>query len=146
VLAIFASRLLNGRPPLVNEDGRQRRDFINVADVVQACRLALEVPGAGGRVFNVGSGESHSIIEVAEMMAAALGRDDIEPEITQRYRLGDVRNCFADISLARSVLGYSPKIKLRDGLQELTTWLEDQTARDRVDDATNELLMRGLAA
>ena len=78
----FASRLLNGRAPLVNEDGRQRRDFISVRDIVQACRLALEVPDAGGHVFNVGSGESHSVIEVAEMMAAALGREDIEPEIT----------------------------------------------------------------
>jgi dTDP-L-rhamnose 4-epimerase len=146
VLAIFASRLLNGRPPLVNEDGRQRRDFVSVRDVVQACRLALEVPGAGGHVFNVGSGESYSVIEVAEMMAAGLGREEIEPEITQRYRLGDVRNCFADISLARSVLDYRPKIQLREGLRELATWLEDQTARDRLDFATNELLARGLAA
>jgi dTDP-L-rhamnose 4-epimerase len=146
VLAIFASRLLNNRPPLVNEDGLQRRDFVNVRDVAQACRLALEVPEAAGRVFNVGSGESVSIREVAEMIASALGKDHIEPGITQRYRIGDVRNCFADILLARSVLGYRPKVKFRDGLSELAGWLEDQTAEDRVDLAANELLVRGLGA
>jgi dTDP-L-rhamnose 4-epimerase len=146
VLAIFASRLLNNRRPLVNEDGCQRRDFVNVRDVAQACRLALEVPEASGRVFNVGSGESVSIREVAQMIASAVGKEHIEPEITQRYRVGDIRNCFADIFLARSVLGYRPSVKFRDGLRELAEWLEDQTAEDRVDLAANELLVRGLAA
>jgi dTDP-L-rhamnose 4-epimerase len=146
VLAIFASRLLNDRRPLVNEDGRQRRDFVNVRDVVQACRLALEVPHADGHVFNVGSGQSFSIRQVAEIMASALGRSDIEPEITQRYRVGDIRNCFADIFLAQSVLGYQPQVKFHDGIRELATWLEDQTVEDRVDYAATELLARGLAA
>jgi dTDP-L-rhamnose 4-epimerase len=58
VLAIFASRLLNGRPPVLFEDGQQRRDFVSVHDVVRACSLAVERPDAVGRVFNVGSGES----------------------------------------------------------------------------------------
>jgi dTDP-L-rhamnose 4-epimerase len=146
VLAIFASRLLNNRRPLVNEDGDQRRDFVNVRDVAQACRLALEIPHSAGHVFNVGSGESVSIREVAEMIASAVGKDHIEPEVTQRYRVGDVRNCFADIFLARSLLGYQPKVRLRDGLGELAAWLEDQTAEDHVDFAANELLVRGLAA
>jgi dTDP-L-rhamnose 4-epimerase len=146
VLAIFASRLLNERQPLINEDGRQRRDFVNVRDVAQACRLALEVPHADGHVFNVGSGESLSIRQVAEMMASALGRNHIEPEITQRYRVGDIRNCFADIFLAQSILGYQPQVKFHDGIRELATWLENQTAEDRVDYAATELLARGLAA
>jgi dTDP-L-rhamnose 4-epimerase len=83
---------------------------------------------------------------VAEIMASALGRSDIEPEITQRYRVGDIRNCFADIFLAQSVLGYQPQVKFHDGIRELATWLEDQTAEDRVDYAATELLARGLAA
>ncbi len=146
VLAIFASRLLNNHAPLVNEDGGQRRDFVNVRDVARACRLALEVPEASGQAFNVGSGESFSVREVAETMAAAVGKPHIGPEITQRYRVGDIRNCFADISRARAVLGYEPEVKFRDGIRELAEWLEDQTADDRVDEAANELLARGLAA
>lgn len=146
VLAIFATRLLNDRPPLINEDGAQRRDFVNVRDVVQACRLALETPDAAGHVFNVGSGRSHSIRQVAELMARALGRRDIEPEITGRYRVGDIRNCFADISLARRVLGYQPAVELGDGLEELAQWVAGQPAEDRVSEAHRELAERGLAA
>ena len=144
VLAIFASRFLNNRPPLINEDGLQRRDFVSVHDVAQACRLALEVPGAAGHVFNVGSGVPHTILEVANKMARALGKEHIEPEITGRYRKGDIRNCFADISLARRVLGYQPCVTLEDGLIDLAEWLESQTATDRVVEASMELASRGL--
>ncbi len=143
VLAIFASRLMNNRAPLVFEDGLQRRDFVSVYDVVQACRLALDVPEAAGRVFNVGSGESHSVIDVAETMAAALGKD-IPPEVCGKYRVGDIRHCFADVSLARDVLGYRPQITLADGILELTEWLGEQDADDRVADASRELAARGL--
>lgn len=146
VLAIFASRLLNGKAPLINEDGRQRRDFVNVRDVVQACRLALEVPEAAEHVFNVGSGESYSVSQIAEMIASSLGRMDIEPEITGRYRVGDIRNCFADITLAKQLLGYKPKVSLQHGLEELAEWVEYQSAEDRVPFAAQELLARGLAA
>jgi len=143
VLAIFASRLLNDRPPLVFEDGLQRRDFVSVHDVVQACRLALEVSEAAGRVFNVGSGQSYTIREVAAMLGALLGRP-IEPEICEKYRVGDIRHCFADITSARTVLGYRPAVMLEDGLEELAVWLREQTALDRVADASRELATRGL--
>ena len=143
VLAIFASRLLNGRAPLIFEDGLQRRDFVSVADVVQACRLALEVPGADGRAFNVGSGRSYTVREVAQMVQDALGRP-IAPDICGKYRVGDIRHCFADITLARDVLGYAPQVMLEDGLAELAEWLRDQTAQDRVADASRELAARGL--
>ncbi|HET7619100.1 MAG TPA: NAD-dependent epimerase/dehydratase family protein [Vicinamibacterales bacterium] len=143
VLAIFASRLLNDRPPLVFEDGLQRRDFVSVYDVVQACRLALEVPEAAGQAFNVGSGQSYTIREVADMVAAILGKA-IEPEICGKYRVGDIRHCFADISRARRVLGYEPRITLEDGLVELAEWLQDQAADDHVADARRELAERGL--
>jgi dTDP-L-rhamnose 4-epimerase len=145
VLAIFAARYLNGRPPLVNEDGLQRRDFVSVRDVATACRLALEVPRAAGQVLNVGSGRSFSVLEVAERLAAAVGREDLRPEVTQRYRVGDIRHCFADISRAREVLGYAPHVSFDDGLGELADWLEGQIAHDRVGEASAELAARGLS-
>ncbi len=145
VLAIFAARYLNGRPPLVNEDGRQRRDFVSVHDVVQAIRLALTVPGAAGQVFNVGSGRSTSVLEVAERLAEALGLEELDPEVTGRYRVGDIRHCFADVSRARQVLGYSPKVTLEEGLSELSGWLAGQIAHDRVKEAGAELDARGLS-
>jgi dTDP-L-rhamnose 4-epimerase len=144
VLAIFASRLLNGRPPLVFEDGEQRRDFVNVADVTRACRLALEQDGADGRAVNVGSGRSVTVNEIARELASVLGVE-IEPEVTGKYRAGDIRHCFADITLARELLGYEPRVPLEAGMAELAAWLETQSADDRVDDATAELVSRGLA-
>ena len=144
VLAIFASRYLNGRPPLIFEDGRQQRDFVSVQDVARACRLALETPDAASRVFNVGSGQAYTVQEIAARMARTLGREDIAPEITGKYRSGDIRHCFADISLAREVLGYAPQVSLEDGLQEIAAWLEGQVAHDRVAEASSELAQRGL--
>jgi dTDP-L-rhamnose 4-epimerase len=145
VLAIFASRFLNNKAPLINEDGEQRRDFVSVYDIAQACRLALEVPEAAGEVFNVGSGRSYSILEVAEKMARVLGKIDIEPEIVGRCRVGDIRNCFADITRAKKILGYKPRVTLEEGLTELAEWLDGQIAVDNVTDATRELSARGLA-
>ena len=147
VLAIFASRLLNDRPPLIFEDGLQQRDFVSVYDIARACRLALEVPDAtgSGGVFNVGSGRPRTVLEVAQKMAAVLGREYLEPEITGKYRVGDIRHCFADIRLARRVLGYEPKVDFEEGLAELAEWLEGQEAEDHVAKARAELDARGLA-
>ena len=145
VLAIFAARYLNNKPPLINEDGEQRRDFVSVHDIAQACLQALEVPGAAGYAINVGSGCNYSIREIAEKMAAVLGKEHIEPEIVGKCRVGDIRNCFADITLARQVLGYEPRVTLESGLAELAEWLEGQTAVDRAADAASELQRRGLA-
>jgi dTDP-L-rhamnose 4-epimerase len=148
VLAIFASRLLNARPPVLFEDGEQRRDFVSVYDVARACVLAVERPDAIGRVFNIGSGESRRIIDVATDMAAALEKK-VVPEVTGKYRVGDIRHCFADISLARDQLGFEPQVSFRDGVRELAEFLEAQAsrgnvARDRVHEARRELETRGL--
>ena len=145
VLAVFASRYLNGNPPLIFEDGRQQRDFVSVHDVAHACRLALEVPEAAGGVYNVGSGEPRTVEEVAVEVGRVLGRSDIEPVVTGTYRVGDIRHCFADISLAREVLGYHPQVDFARGLEELAEWLEGQTADDHVEMASDELKSRGLA-
>jgi dTDP-L-rhamnose 4-epimerase len=144
VLAIFASRLLNGKPPLIFEDGRQRRDFVSVHDVARACRLALTSEAAVGHAINVGSGRSVSVLEVAELLASTLGVRGVKPEISSRYRVGDVRHCFADISLAAELLGYQPEVDLDRGLSELGAWLSGQRPVDRVDMAHRELESRGL--
>src|SRR5213075_112630 len=114
---------MNDKPPMIFEDGLQRRDFLSVHDIAQACRLALEVPEAAGKVFNVGSGRSYTVREVAQQMGAVLGKEHIEPEITGKYRVGDIRHCFAEIKLARRVLGYEPKVDFEEGLTELAGWL-----------------------
>lgn len=143
VLAIFASRLLNGNAPLIFEDGLQRRDFVSVDDVVQACRLALEADDAPGHAFNIGSGQSYSVRDVASLLSGALGRS-IEPEVCGKYRVGDIRHCFADITRAQAMLGYRPRVSLEEGLAELCDWLADQAADDRVAEAREELAARGL--
>jgi len=96
VLAIFASRLLNDRPPRVFEDGRQRRDFVSVHDVARAFETALDGDGADGLAVNIGSGESVTVLELAHRLARQLGKE-IEPEVTGEQRVGDVRHCFADV-------------------------------------------------
>jgi len=144
VLAIFASRLLNGRPPLIFEDGEQRRDFVSVHDVARACRLALDDEAAAGRVLNIGSGQSVTVTEVAQRLAKILGKESIEPEVTAKYRVGDIRHCFADLGQAGAVLGYAPEIDFDAGLTEIAEWLEGQTAVDSVDVAAAELARRGL--
>jgi len=146
VLAIFGSRLLNNRPPLVFEDGEQRRDFVQVRDVAQAVKLAYETERGIGCAFNIGSGVSRSILSLAEDLARIVGKPQIMPHITGKYRVGDIRHCFADISLARDELGYRPSVAFDDGLAELAGWLGSQTAQDRVDQATEELERRGLVA
>jgi len=143
VLAIFASRLLNNHAPLIFEDGEQQRDFVSVHDVVQACRLALTVPGAAGQAFNVGSGRAITVREVAALVSGILGKD-IEPEICGKYRVGDIRHCVADISRARDVLGYEPSVSIEEGMIELADWLQNQAAEDRVAEASRELALRGL--
>jgi dTDP-L-rhamnose 4-epimerase len=145
VLAIFATRLLNDRPPVVFEDGMQQRDFVSVHDVARACRLALEVPDAAGRAFNIGSGQPHTVLDVARQVARAVGKSDIEPEVSGKYRAGDIRHCFADIHLARRLLDYEPRVSLDEGLVKLADWLAGQAAQDQTETARSELDRRGLA-
>jgi dTDP-L-rhamnose 4-epimerase len=144
VLAIFAGRLLNGRPPLIYEDGHQRRDFVSVHDVARACRQALEQPDPAGRVLNVGSGESVSVLEIAAELARVMQREDVAPQVTGTYRVGDIRHCFADVALAARTIGYAPQVRLTDGMSELAQWLAGEVATDRVDAAAAELASRGL--
>jgi dTDP-L-rhamnose 4-epimerase len=144
VAAIFSSRLLNDRPPLVFEDGRQTRDFIDVRDISRCCAVALTESGADGRTLNVGTGRPTSIAEVAETIAQGLGKE-IEPELVGKYRAGDIRHCYADTQLAAELLGFRAEIPFEAGMQDLLAWLEGQEAEDSVDAAREALVARGLA-
>ena len=144
VLAIFAARLLNGRAPMVFEDGLQQRDFVHVHDVARACAAALTAEAAVGETINVGSGCRYTVRELAERTAAAVGKPYLRPEVTGKYRVGDIRHCVADVAKARALLGYAPEVAFDAGLEELAAWLEGQTAADRVDAASAELAARGL--
>jgi dTDP-L-rhamnose 4-epimerase len=144
VAAIFSARLLNGEPPLVFEDGEQRRDFVSVHDIVQGLLLAAEEDAAVGKAFNLGSGEAVSVTEVGATLAGVMGVD-VEPQLTGKYRVGDIRNCYADISLAREVLGYEPRVTFEEGMEELVGWLREQERpEDKVESHAAELAARGL--
>jgi dTDP-L-rhamnose 4-epimerase len=141
--AIFASRLLNERPPVIFEDGDQSRDFIHVRDIVEGIMLALQADAAD-EALNLGTGRSVTVNDIAAALADGLGVA-VEPERTFQYRAGDIRHCYADTTRAESVLGFRASVRFEDGMHELATWLAGQEAVDRVDSATHELLERGLA-
>jgi dTDP-L-rhamnose 4-epimerase len=142
VLAIFASRMLNGARPLVFEDGGQSRDFIHVRDVARALVTALTTPAATG-VFNVGTGRATSVLELGERLAARLGYDG-GFRIENRFRTGDIRHAFADVTRIRESLGFRAEIGLDEGLRDTTAWIRAASADDRVDEAARVLEERGL--
>ncbi len=146
VLANFASRLANGQAPTIFEDGEQRRDFVHVRDVARAFRLALEREEAAGQVINIGSGNAYTIAQVARLLAQAMGVPEIEPEILNRARSGDIRNCFADISRARDLLGFEPQFRLEDSLDEFVQWVRGMTVIDRGAEMRRQLEERGLVS
>jgi dTDP-L-rhamnose 4-epimerase len=145
VAAIFASRLLNESPPTVYEDGRQSRDFVHVSDIAQACELAISRDDVSDVALNVGTGRQTTVLDVAEVLARELGVE-IEPVIVNKFRQGDIRHCFSDISAAREKLGYEPRVSFDDGMAELTAWLRENAsaAEDKTAAAADELESRGL--
>ncbi len=143
VCAIFQSRIKNGQPPVVFEDGQQTRDFVSVHDVVQACVLAMDRSGADYETVNVGSGKATSILEIAEVLRK-LYAANVSPSIEHKFRAGDVRHCFADIAKARKLLGYDPKVSFEKGMRELAEWGRSVSAEDRFEEALEELKSKGL--
>jgi dTDP-L-rhamnose 4-epimerase len=144
VAAIWATRLLNGKAPVVFEDGGQLRDFLHVSDAVAANLAAADAPAAADyQAFNIGSGEHHSILELARLLGQALGRP-IEPQVTGEFREGDIRHCFADVSRARRLLDWSPKVGLATGIAELARWAERESPTDTTDRANAELRAAGI--
>jgi dTDP-L-rhamnose 4-epimerase len=143
ICAIFSSRLLQDQSPMIFEDGEQTRDFVHVNDIVQANLLALEKDGADYQAVNIGTGHATSVSQMARLLTEGLGKD-LQPEVVGKYREGDIRHCFADISRARRLLGYEPKVSLEQGIPELLNWVREQNATDRVAQATIELESRQL--
>jgi dTDP-L-rhamnose 4-epimerase len=144
VAAIFSSRLLNGQPPVIFEDGLQSRDFVHVSDIAQANLLAMERQEMDHQAFNVGTGRALSILRVAELLGQHLDSRQ-PPEIAQKFRAGDIRHCFADVSRL-CALGYQPRVQFEDGINELVNWVRSQTAVDGFEQARRELMVRGLAS
>jgi len=131
---------------MIFEDGEQRRDFVYVGDVARAFCETLVHPKAPGEVFNIGSGQERSVKQVAQSIARAMNRNDIEPEIVGKTRVGDIRHCFCDGSKAAERLGFKAYKDFDEGLAELAEWVAEQDADDRVDDARAELEAKGLVA
>lgn len=143
VAAIFCARLLNDRPPLIFEDGRQKRDFVHVHDVARAIVTAAERP-VPDQAINIGSGDALSVSEIAESLTLALSKS-IQPQVLGKFRRGDIRHCFADITKAERLLGWKPSKVFHQGVPELIEWVQSQReARDGIDSAWAELEERGL--
>lgn len=144
VAAIFCGNLLRGSAPGIFEDGHQKRDFIHISDIVSANMACMDEEKIRYGVYNVGSGDQISILELAKLLAKAL-KVDIDPVIVEKFRVGDIRHCFADLTKIKNELGWEPKVKLEDGVQELIQWVAGQTPEDQIGDAMKELLEKGLA-
>lgn len=145
VAAVFASRMLNGTQPHIFEDGEQMRDFVHVKDIVRANILAMEKHESDGEVINIGTGKPITIRQVADLLARSLGVNTL-PIISNKFRAGDVRHCYADISKARKLLGYEPQVMHEEGFRELAEWLRGQQAEDRAETMLKELSSYGLTA
>jgi dTDP-L-rhamnose 4-epimerase len=151
IAAIIASCLLSGRGALIYEDGRQTRDFVSVHDIVQGLLLAMTATEEviAGEAFNIGTGKATSLLELHALLDYAIGStgENIAPIITGQKRKGDIRHCFADISKARKLLGYEPRVCLRDGIESYAEWLRTQDVSqvlERVEVAAAELKAKGL--
>jgi dTDP-L-rhamnose 4-epimerase len=144
VAAIFSGQLLNGKAPFIYEDGKQSRDFIHVKDIVQALVLSMLREEANYEAINVGTGRQVTILQVAQALIQKLNVN-VEPKIGGKFREGDIRHCYADIGKARRLLGYEPTVRFEDGVGELVEWVRLQSPEDKVEAATAELAMRGLA-
>ena len=141
IAAIFMSRLKNGNPPLLFEDGLQSRDFIHVADVADAVLAALDGDVVGA--FNVCTGRPTPIGAVASALAKRMGVA-LEPTVIGRYRAGDIRHCYGDPTRAMESLRFRSRVGLEEGLDELLAWASREAAADRVESGIAELEGHGL--
>jgi len=148
VCAIFTSRILNNKSPYIFEDGNQTRDFIHVRDVAQANLNAIEHNNPNYQAINVGTGKPITIKELAEILTKIYNKPDLKPYISNKFRKGDIRHCYADTTKAQKLLNYKPSITLKKGLTELSQWAETHgwAAIDLFEKALKELKKKDLAA
>ena len=143
VIAIFCTRLLNGLPPMLYEDGEQTRDFSFVEDVARANLLAVETDSLDGLAVNIGSGRGIPIREIAEQLSDIL-KIDIAPEINDEFRPGEMRHLTSDTALAQAA-GYKPSIDLSDGIARYIGWIRTQSdIRDYFSEASEILKNKGI--
>jgi dTDP-L-rhamnose 4-epimerase len=128
---------------LIFEDGRQLRDFVSVHDIVQASLLAMNKAEADYESFNVGTGKPITISDVARTLIKLCGKK-LEPQLAAKYRAGDIRHCYADISRIRSKLKFKPKVNFEAGMKELIEWSESAQFDDKTQQAQDELRRRKL--
>jgi dTDP-L-rhamnose 4-epimerase len=141
--AIFTNRALSGKDIVIYEDGKPGRDFVNVRDVVQANLLALENLAAENGTFNVGSGERLTVLDLADLIRQRTG-STVGLEFSGKFRVGDIRDCYADLARSRNVLGYEPKVSFNAGVEELITWARGEQLEDRFAEAEGALRERRL--
>lgn len=145
--AIFTSRILNNKPPYIFEDGNQTRDFIHVKDIAQANLSALEHNTADYEAINIGTGKPISIKNLAETLTKLYNKPNLKPQISNEYRKGDIRHCYADITKAQKLLNFQQGITLGEGLTELSLWAKTHGwgAKDLFEKALEELKTKRLA-
>lgn len=144
ILSIFSTRIKNGNGINIFEDGKETRDFVYIDDVVDATILGLEVPEANGHVFNVGTGIATDVLSVANTLCEKYGIK-VPITVSGNYRLGDIRHNFADISLARNILGFEPKWSFADGIAQFCKWVDKQEVQeDKYEASIEEMKSKGL--
>lgn len=144
ILSIFSTQIKNHHGINIFEDGKETRDFVYIDDVVDATILGLEVPEASGHVFNVGTGVAIDVMTVAQTLVKNYGID-VPIHISGDYRLGDIRHNFADISLAKEILGFSPNWPFEKGIAEFCKWVNNQVVQeDKYEDSIAEMKSKGL--
>ncbi len=141
--AILSSRFKNNNAPIIFEDGFQTRDFISIRDIVQANILAMENPKANYQALNVGTGKQISVLDAVSILGRLFGKSDIKPDIVNKFRVGDIRHCYSDISRIME-LGFEPRVDFEDGMKEFVEWGRGVKAEDKVEQAKSELESKGL--
>ena len=144
ILSIFSTRIKNHNEINIFEDGRETRDFVYINDVVDATILGLEVPEANGHVFNIGTGVTINVLTVAKTLCEKYGIE-VPITISGDYRLGDIRHNYADITLARNILGFEPKWSFSNGIELFTQWVNQQEIQeDKYEASIEEMKRKGL--
>ncbi len=144
ILSIFSTRIKNGNGINIFEDGRETRDFVYIDDVVDATILGLEVDGVSGHAFNIGTGVPTDVLTVANTLKKCYGID-VPVTISGNYRLGDIRHNFADITSARTLLGFEPKWSFDAGIARFVEWVNAQDVHeDRYEASIEEMKRKGM--
>jgi dTDP-L-rhamnose 4-epimerase len=144
ILSIFSTRILNGNDIAIFEDGKESRDFVFIDDVVDATILGIEMEAADNQVFNVGEGIPTDVLTVAKALRSALGRQ-VEFVMSGKYRVGDIRHNYADLTRVRTVLGFTPKWDFKSGIQAFVEWVKTQEVQaDGYEKSIEEMKSKGL--